>query len=81
MSITSAARSIPFSAPPAFTSRANVGNIVMGRLSTQKYPRSSNAFVAADIPEPLSPVMITISGELSSFDFFFDKFEPYKAEV
>jgi hypothetical protein len=35
---------------------------VMGRLSTQKYPRSWNAFVAEDIPEPLRPVMITMSG-------------------
>jgi hypothetical protein len=34
-------------------------------LSTQKYPKSSKAFVAADIPEPLSPVMITILGAAS----------------
>jgi hypothetical protein len=31
-------------------------------LSTQKYPKSSKALVADDIPEPLKPVIITMSG-------------------
>ena len=38
------------------------GSNVSGMLSTQKYPKSSNALTADDIPEPLRPVMITISG-------------------
>jgi hypothetical protein len=38
--------------------------MVVGKLSTQKYPRSWNALVAEDIPDPLSPVMMTMSGVL-----------------
>lgn len=44
--------------------RAKVCNIVSGKLSTQKYPESSKAFVAEDIPEPLNPVIITKFGRL-----------------
>lgn len=45
----------------------NVDSIASGRLSTQKYPRSSNAFVAELIPEPLNPVKIT-SREAAELD-------------
>jgi hypothetical protein len=33
--------------------------MVKGRLSTQKYPTSSKAFVAELIPDPLKPVIMT----------------------
>src|SRR5213594_2308399 len=39
-------------------------------LSTQKNPRSSNAFVAEVIPDPLNPVMITISRPCELLVFF-----------
>ena len=43
--------------PPARSdSLARVGMSVVGRLSTQKYPRSSSARIACDFPEPESPV-------------------------
>ena len=32
-----------------------------GRLSTQKYPSSSNAAIAVDLPAPENPVMMTRS--------------------
>ncbi len=35
---------------------ASVGISVVGRLSTQKYPRSSSARIACDFPSPTSPV-------------------------
>jgi ABC-type uncharacterized transport system permease subunit len=47
-----------------------VGSKVSGMLSTQKNPRSSNALTADDIPEPLRPVMITMSGVASCWRFF-----------
>ena len=34
----------------------------------QKYPRSWKALVAEDMPDPLRPVMMTISGEVESAD-------------
>ena len=64
MSMTSAARVMPFSSSSFMTRRPKVASIVTGRLSTQKYPRSWKAFVSDDMPEPLRPVMITISGAL-----------------
>src|SRR5215203_3694276 len=77
MSMTRAARRIPLSSSWV-TSRPKVGSIVMGRLSTQKYPRSWNALVAEDIPDPLNPVMITMSGTVTfSID---DWLEPTKRE-
>ena len=38
----------------------------LGRLSTQKYPRSSNACMASVRPAPLMPLTITSSGMFSS---------------
>ena len=35
---------------------ASVGISVVGRLSTQKYPRSSSARIACDFPDPDKPV-------------------------
>jgi hypothetical protein len=46
------------------SSLVKVGSIVSGRLSTQKYPKSSKALVAELIPEPLNPVRITRRDEL-----------------
>src|SRR5438876_9927902 len=44
------------SPPVVSDSLASVGISVVGRLSTQKYPRSSSARIACDFPEPESPV-------------------------
>src|SRR5262245_33696267 len=41
---------------PRMDNRASVGINVVGRLSTQKYPRSSRARMAWDFPDPDSPV-------------------------
>src|SRR5918993_3961172 len=38
---------------------ASVGINIVGRLSTQKYPRSSSARIAWDLPDPDSPVITT----------------------
>jgi hypothetical protein len=66
MLITNAAFSIAIvDSSLGWRSRANVGSIVTGKLSTQKYPRSSNAFVAELIPEPLRPVIIISLSVLS----------------
>src|SRR5262245_36398292 len=44
------------SPPPRSDSFASVGISVVGRLSTQKYPRSSSARMACDFPDPDNPV-------------------------
>ena len=58
-------------AHPSRFHRANVESIVSGRLSTQKYPTSSNALVAELMPDPLRPVMTTNLSAAFSVALFF----------
>ena len=44
--------------PSSFIEEANIGISFTGRLSTQKYPISSIAWITVDFPAPESPVTI-----------------------
>src|SRR5215211_6720191 len=45
--------------PAAAKASSVLGTTGVGKLSTQKYPRSSSAATAVDLPAPLSPVTTT----------------------